>query len=206
LKIGIRFEEYNFMTYIKSAIEIALEKTNDIKSDRAALAAAGEKEEGKKLASAFFRDPEMDLAGALKSLPKEKMAAVKAGFTQVILANLTLPRDEADVEKLVPLARALDILTGGKAQIKVFKSQLEKFFKQWLEEKKNLGEALRQQLGPMLKQKEAQISQQLGRPVRLDPNTDPDYLNAYNKNMGHLETRYAGVLAQAKEDIAAILG
>jgi hypothetical protein len=193
------------MTYIKSAMEIALEKTQDIKSDKAALAAAEEKEEGKKLASAFFRDPGMDLAAKLKDLPKEKIAAVKEGFFQIILSNLTLPRDEEDLKKLDTLARALEILTGGKARIADFKSQLKQFFKQWLDDKKNLGEALRRQLGPMLKQKEAQIAQQIGRPVRLDPHSDPDYMKAYNTNMGNLESRYAQALAQAKEDIAAML-
>ncbi|MDR1625845.1 MAG: hypothetical protein LBT33_04830 [Spirochaetia bacterium] len=193
------------MTHIKSAMEIALERTQDIKGDKAALVAAEEKEEGKKLASAFFQDPGMDLAGKLKNLPKEKTAAVKEGFFQVMLSNLTLPRDEEDLKKLDPLARALEIFTGGKARTSGFKSQLEKFFKQWLDDKKNLGEALRQQLGPLLKQKEAQIAQQLGRQVRLDPRSDPDYMKAYNKNMGNLESRYGEALAQAKEDIAAML-
>jgi hypothetical protein len=194
------------MTYIKSAMEIALEKTSDIKSDRAALAAAEEKEEGKKLASAFFQDPGMDLAEKLKGIAKEKLAAVKEGFFQVVLSNLTLPRDEEDLKKLDPLARALTILTGEKARIAAFKSQLEQFFKQWLDDRKNLGEALRRQLGPVLKQKEAQISRQLGRPVQLDPRTDPEYMKAYNKNMGSLENQYGDALARAKEDISAMLG
>lgn len=194
------------MTYIRSALEIALEKTQGIKGDKAALAAAEEKEEGKKLASAFFQDPGMDLAGKLKNLPKEKIAAVKEGFVQVILSNLTLPRDEEDLKKLAPLARALEILTDRKARIADFKSRLEQFFKQWLDDKKNLGEALHRQLGPMLKQKEAQIAQQIGRPVRLDPRSDPDYMKAYNKNMGNLESQYGDALAQAKKDIAAMLG
>ena len=194
------------MTHIRSALEIALEKTDGIKSDKSALAAAEGKEEGKKLASSFFQNPGMDLAVALKNLPKEKLSAVKEGFSQVILANLVLPRDDADIKKLDAIAAALGILTGKKADISSFMTQLAGFFRQWQEDKKNLDEALRQQLGPLLKQKEAQIAQQYGRPVRIDPRTDPDYMKAYNRHMGNLEERYAGTLAQAKEDIAAMLG
>ena len=193
------------MTHIRSALEIALEKTDGIKSDKSSLAAAEGKEEGKKLASAFFQDPGMDLAGALKNLAKEKLPAVKEGFFQIILANLVLPRDEADIKKLDAIAGALGILTGKKADIASLSTQLAGFFRQWLDDKKHLDEALRQQLGPLLKQKEAQIAQQYGRPVRIDPRTDPDYMKAYNTNMGSLEERYAGALAQAKEDIAAML-
>jgi hypothetical protein len=194
------------MTHIKSAMEIALEKTSDIKSDRAGLTAAEEKEEGKRLASAFFREPGMDLAEKLKDLPKEKIAAIREGFFQVILSNLTLPRDEEDLKNLPRIITALEILTGQKSQIAALKSQLEQFFRQWIDDRKHLDEALRRQFGPILKQKEAQIAQQLGRPVQLDPRADPDYMKAYNKNMGNLESRYASALAQAKEDIAAMPG
>ena len=148
----------------------------------------------------------MDLAGALKNLPKEKLSAVKEGFLQVILANLVLPRDEADIKKLDAITAALGILTGKKAHIASFAQQLAGFFRQWLEDRKHLDESLRQQLGPLLKQKEAQIARQLGRPVRIDPRTDPDYMKAYNKNMGDLESHYGGALTRAKGDIAALLG
>ena len=192
------------MAQIKSALEIALEKTDGIKSDKSSLAAAEGKEEGKKLASTFFQNPGMDLAGALKNMPREKLPAVKEGFFQVILANLVLPRDEEDIKQLGAITSALGILTGKKTHIAHFAEQLTGFFRQWLEDKKHLDEALRQQLGPLLKQKEAQLAQQLGRPVRIDPRTDPDYMKAYNKNMGNLESRYSEALTQAKEEIAAM--
>jgi hypothetical protein len=194
------------MTFIKSALEIALERTDGIKSDKSALAAAEGKEEGKKLASAFFRNPGMDLAGALKSIQGERLSAVKEGFFQVILANLILPRDEEDIKRLDPAIAALELLAGNKGRIKALKGQLVQFFRQWLEDKKHLDESLRQQLGPLLKQKEAQIAQQLGKSVRIDPRTDPDYMKAYNKNMGNLENQYGKALSQAKEDIAAMMG
>jgi len=194
------------MTHIKSALEIALEKTESIKGDKSSLAAAEGKEEGKKLASSFFMDPNMDLAGTLKKIPKEKIFAVKEGFFQVILANLVLPRDEADIKRLDEVCLALGILTGKKAEIASLKTQLSGFLKQWLEDKKRLDETLRQQLGPYLKQKEAQLAQKYGRAVRIDPRTDPDYMKAYNKNMGSLESRYSDALTQAKEDIVAMLG
>jgi hypothetical protein len=189
------------MTHIKSALELALEKTDAIKSDKSALAAAEGKEEGKKLAAAFFQDPKMDLAAALKNIAPDKLAAVKEGFLQIILANLSLPKTEEDIKKLDPIASALLVLTGNKKDIVSLKSQLAQFFQQWLDDKKHLDDALRQQLGPMLRQKEAQLAQQLGRAIKIDPRTDPDYMKAYNKNMGNLENQYGNALAQAKEDI-----
>ena len=193
------------MAFIKSALEIALEKTEGIKGDRTALTAAEAKDEGRKLASSFFLNPGMDLAGALKKIPGEKLGAVREGFVSVILANLVLPRGEEDVKAVEPVAAALEVLINDKGRIKTLKAQLAGFFQQWLDDKKQLEEALHQQLGPMLKQKEAQLTRQMGRAVRIDPRSDPDYMKAYNANMGNIENQYAQALNQAKEDIAALL-
>jgi hypothetical protein len=192
------------MTHIKSALEIALEKTDTIKSDKSALIAAEGREEGKKLASAFFQNPGMDLAKELKGISPEKLSAVKDGFFQVVLANLTLPRDEEEIKKLDPIAAALGILVESKGRINTLKTQLSQFFSQWLDDKNHLDEALRQQFEPILRQKEAQLARQIGRSVKIDPKTDPDYLKAWSKNMGNLESQYGNALAQAKKDLAEL--
>jgi hypothetical protein len=189
------------MTHIKSALEIALEKTETIHSDKSALLAAGGRDEGKRLAAAFFENPAMDLAAELTA--RENSPAVKEGFFQVILARLALPRDKEDIAKLEPLSSALGILLGDRAAAAAIHKQLTQFFGQWLDDKAHLDEAITGQLGPMLRQKEAQLSRQLGRPVRLDPKTDPDYMKAYSTNMGNLENRYGEVLSQVKEDLAS---
>jgi hypothetical protein len=192
------------MTHIKSALEIALEKTDTIKSDKSALIAAESKEEGKKLASAFFQNPEMDLAKELKGIIPEKLSAVKEGFFRVVLANLTLPRDEEEIKKLDSIAAALEILMENRRQINTLKTQLSQFFSQWLDDKNRLDAVLQQQFDPILKQKEAQLARQIGRPVKIDPKSDPDYMKAYSKNMGNLESQYGNALAQAKKDLTAL--
>jgi hypothetical protein len=193
------------MTQIKSALEIALEKTDAIKSDKSALLAAEGREEGKRLASAFFQEPGMDLAAELKKRQNAAtgISAVKEGFFQVILANLALPRDEADIKKLEAVAAAFGALTGDRAASASLKKQLTQFFNQWLDDRDRLDEAITQQFGPMLRQKEAQLAHQLGRPVKLDPRSDPDYMKIYSKNMSSLESRYGETLARVKEDLAA---
>ena len=192
------------MAQIKSAWEIALEKTEGIKGDKTSLAAAAGKEEGKKLASRFFQDPTLDLPKALKELPQEKLPFVKEGFFQVVLTHLALPRSDEDLAKLDPMAKALEGIIKDKGKIKYLKEQLEQFLKQCLQDKKQLAEAIAKQLGPVLKQKEAQLARQYGRPVRIDPMTDADYAKAYNQNMGNLESRYGEVLAQVKAELTEL--
>jgi phage-related tail protein len=190
------------MSFIKSALEIAMEKTEGIKGDKTALAAAAGKEEGKKLASAFFADPTMDAAKKFKEFPADRLPWIKEGFFGVVLANLTMPRDEADIARLEPIGAALEAVIRDKSQVKEIKKQLGQFFKKCIEDRKHLADALVKQLAPMIRQKEAQLAKQMGRPIKIDPKADPDFAKAYNQNMGNLESRYSEVLAQVKAELS----
>ncbi len=192
------------MALIKSALEIALEKTGDIKGDKAALALAAGLEEGKRLASAFFQDPGTDVAGRLKEIPRERLAAVREGFFGVVSANLTLPRDEEDLAKLEVIGRALEAVIKDRNGVRYLRDQLVQFFQQCVADRKNLAEAIMKQLQPSLRQKEAQLARQVGRPVKIDPMADPDFAKAFNQNMGGLESRYGEVLARVKTELAAM--
>jgi len=193
------------MAYIKSALEIALEKTEGIKGDKTALRIASAKEEGKKLASAFFSDPTIDLQKKFASYPKEEQPFVREGFKQILLSNLVLPRDDRDLTRLDAIVKALEILLPDKGNLTVLKSQIQQFFKHCLEDRKRLTEALNKQLGPLIRQKEQELSQKLGRPVRIDPYSDPDFAKAYNQHMGNLEDRYNQALGELKEQLQEML-
>jgi hypothetical protein len=192
------------MSFIKSALEIAMEKTEGIKGDKTALAAAAGREEGKKLASAFFADPSMDIAKKFKEYPGDRLPWIKEGFFGVVSANLTMPRDEADLARLEPIGAALEAVIRDKSQVRYLKQQITQFFKKCIEDRTHLADALMKQLQPMLRQKEAQLSKQVGRPVKIDPKADPDFAKAYNRNMGNLESKYGEVLAQVKAELAAM--
>jgi hypothetical protein len=189
------------MAHIKSALEIALEKTEDIKGDKTALLQASSREEGKKLASAFLADPTIDLQKKFNAYPKEQLSYVREGFFQVILSNLVLPRDDRDIARLDTLIKALEVLLPDKGNLKVLKSQITQFFKQCLEDRKRLTDALMKQLNPLIRQKEQELSRKLGRPVRIDPNADPEFAKAYNQHIGNLEERYTQILNDLKQQL-----
>jgi len=184
------------MALIKSALEIALEKTNDIKGDKGSLVTAEGREEGKRLASAFFQDPGLDLAGRFREIPRD--------FFQIVTANLTLPRDDGSLDQLEVVGKALEAVIKDRGGLRRLRDQLGQFFRQFLEDRKNLAEAVLKQLSPALRQKEAQISRQMGRQVRIDPMADPDFVKIYNQNMGNLESRYGEVLGRVKAELTGM--
>ncbi|MDA3958040.1 hypothetical protein [Oceanispirochaeta sp.] len=105
------------MGKIKSALELAMEKTADLKTDKQAVKKNMITREGKVSASGFLENPvHSDLKEKLKSLKGEELGWFKTGAAETILANMTLPRMEADLSKLPPLSNALVVLSGDKKE------------------------------------------------------------------------------------------
>ena len=91
------------MGKIKSALELAMEKTADLKTDKTAVKKKEVNREGKVTLSHHLDNPgKSELADKLKFYKGEELEWFKTGAMETILANLTLPRLEMDLNKLVP--------------------------------------------------------------------------------------------------------
>ena len=82
------------MSVIKSALEIALERTQNVEANKEALEANTYATEGKKAVSKFLSEESVDLKKLLDGFDKKHLAHVKEGAVQALLANLKLPADE----------------------------------------------------------------------------------------------------------------
>ncbi len=197
---------------IKSALEIALERTKDLKADPKALAATEAKQEGKRLAGEYLADPaEVDFPKRLAAIAKEHREGARAGAFEVFTSRIQLPSSaiaDPDAE-LGPVAaglKALNVAPFGEKKIQDLFAQLTGFLKQYLEDAKKVDEAIRKQFAPRLKQKEQELSARMGRPMRLDPMNDPEFAAFYKQNVGQMKLQYQDALDRAKEDLAGLCG
>ena len=85
------------MAEIKSALEIALERTQDVEANKEALEANTFMTEGKKAVSKFLSEENVDLKKLLEGLDKKHLRHIKEGALQALLANLKLPLDEVSL-------------------------------------------------------------------------------------------------------------
>jgi hypothetical protein len=206
---------------IKSALEIALERSKDIKIDEASLEANALRIEGKKAAGRYLEDPESgDLAAKLAQYPKEKRAAVREGAFEILASQIQLPTNDASMDKLELLSAGFSaiaslssggILAGvGSAvadkRVQALFQQLAGFFKQYLDDMKNVEQAIRKQWGPKIREKERQMAARMGQDVRIDPMSDPEFAAFYKQNVSAARAQYQGALDKAKEDLATLLG
>lgn len=200
------------MAMIKSALEIALERTKDLKVDPAAVAASEARQEGKRIAGEYLAAPaEVDLAKRLAAVAKDRRAKAKEGAFEVLASRLQLPTSvsadlKAELETVGAGIKALDSALFGDKRIQAIFDQLEGFLSRYLEDAKRVEEAIRKQYAPRLKQKEQEMSARMGRSVRIDPMQDPDFAAFYKQNVGQMRDQYQAALDEAKGQLAAICG
>jgi len=190
------------MGKIKSAIELAMEKTADLKMDRAAVKKINITREGKVSASSFLDNPKKsDIMDLLNHYKGEEQDWFRSGAVETVLANLTLPQIEADLEKMSILSDALIILNCDKEQLNTMFDHLKQLFQQFLSNMDQLEEGLKQQYEPQLRQKEMQLRQQTGQEIHLTADSDPDFMKLLSEQYGRMEQQYNEVLKQAKDEM-----
>ncbi|HEB10931.1 MAG TPA: hypothetical protein ENI06_06930 [Spirochaetales bacterium] len=194
------------MTEIKSALEIALERTKNVEASKESLEASKYNTEGKRLVSRFLNDENADLAKELKSFDSSKVKWVRAGIYEALSTNLILPIDEVAFKKSKRVREGFFCVIKDVKKLNRLMNQLENFLGEYLEERKRQQAAVEEQYAPRLRQKEEEMSKQLGAPVKIDPMQDPEFGQLLRKNMVMLEDRYSSVLKEVKQELDNMFG
>jgi len=186
------------MGVIKTAVEIALEKTESVKGDKSSIDQYETAQKGKKLANAFLAG-EVNLQEELKKLPKERKTSLKQGIFDVLVTQIALPDGIESQNRLEKIGQGLTEIID-KNEFSTMYKQFLQLTTQFLQEASQYEQAIRQQYAPKLKQKEDELSRRLGREVRIDPLQDPEFVAFYNQHMTALRGNYEGVVAQVKDE------
>ena len=187
------------MGRIKSALEIALERTESVKSDKSSIEQFEAKQRGKRLANAFLEDPARGIEAELKETPQGQRESFKQGIFEVLIARVTLPLVKEDMAPIEAACRGLQTILNNNRFSMMIK-QLGQALAQYLEESARYDEAIRQQYAPRLRQKEEELARRMGRQVRIDPLQDPEFIAFYNQNMNTLKAGYQTALDQVQEE------
>ena len=197
------------MAEIKSALEIALARTQDIQGDKETLKNNQLKNDGKNLASAFLDSTsdvdESKIVSNLKSLSREERKPFEEGFAGVMLANLTLPLTDAYADKLSFLEKGFQVILKEKKQVAYVFQQVSQFFEQYLEAREQIETGVKEQYEPKLREKELALEQQMGAKVQLTHEQDPEFLALLSKNYSRLEEQYNQALLQVKDQLKQLL-
>ncbi|HWR11896.1 MAG TPA: DUF6657 family protein [Rectinemataceae bacterium] len=204
------------MAMIKSALELALERTKNLEVDEVAIEAHRIKMEGRRAAGKFLDDPEgADLAKAIQGTETKNREAFRRSIFDVLVAQIQLPGAYYDAEKLTAIGSGLGALaaaapskaTAGVAkQVVSLIQQIAAFLVKYQEEVKRVEQAIRSQWAPKLKEKERQMAARMGQDIRLDPMADPEFAAFYKQNVETLKANYSDALERAKGELATLCG
>lgn len=198
------------MGEIKSALELALEKTEGVKSDKNLILKNKITDEGQKAAFAFLENQDAE-TGYLDSIiekssdsaGQEGATWVKDGMKKVLFSNLKLPENEASLSKIEKLNKAFMAICSseGKKELPHVFQQVKELFDQYLHNKSGIEEKLKQNYAGKLAEKEATLSAQLGQEVHLNAENDPEYQKYLSKMYNDLDQQYADVLLKVRIEI-----
>jgi hypothetical protein len=189
------------MGRIKSALEIALERTESVKSDKAGIGLFEAKQRGKRLANEYLDDPKNALEDAIKKAPEEEQSSLREGIFEVLVSQIGLPASREDGKRLDLIGKGLQAVIADSKFPALYK-QLVQALSRYLDEATQYGDAIKQQYAPKLRQKEEELSRRLGRQVQLDPFQDPEFIAFYNQNMNTLKANYEALVAQVRQQIS----
>ncbi|MDY0304659.1 MAG: hypothetical protein RBQ65_08500 [Sphaerochaeta sp.] len=196
------------MAIIKSAWELALEKTEGLEIDTEKIKADMSIKEGRQIAAAFLNDIDVTREETIErynAFPADEKALVKEGMALTLLSNLTLPRNSLFKESFPKVLDLGLILADGNEQITQILGQLEGFFTQYLENQDDLIDRLKTQFEPHLRQKEAQLRAQYGPNFTLRPEQDAEFMKILDQQLVKLDEQYTQILTQAKDQIKELL-
>ena len=181
------------MGEIKSALELALERTNNVQGDKKLIEKNNAIDEGRKAAFEYMEKKdakETTLEKLIKESSKEKQQWLREGMFKVLISNLKLPDDESSFDKINKIRDGFAAIAEDKKDIIFLFSQVEQVFKQYLENKKSIIENLNNNFEQKLKEKEEALSKQLGTNVTLKPENDPEYKEYLHKVTNQLDQQY----------------
>ena len=173
------------MAKIRSAWEIALEKTQDIQIDKDRLQREENINRARRLAGSYLNyDEDMDETRLSEEYSKiASLDGAREGIRATILQNLTLDNPMAD-----------QLMT-----------QIVGFLKQYPEHQKQLVDQLKERFQPMMQDKAEKLRQQYGQDVPVSIERDPEFLKLAQQQLDAMRGQYEQMLGEAKARLEAML-
>lgn len=190
------------MARIKSAWEIALEKTESLNVDIDKINKNNAIKLGRRICGLYLNDIDYTLEKFKKEYNEAKdKASTKEGIVNNLLINLSLPSDLTFEETLDKINDIISEISDNSDEIINTINQVREFFKQYLNHQDDLVNQMKEQFAPVLQQKEAQLQQQYGPDFKYSAEQDSEFMKLLDDNLKRLDQQYNETLDNVKEKI-----
>jgi len=197
------------MEEIKSALEIALEKAKGISVPEKEIEKDTALEQGKKLAAEYLKNPKFNLSAKLTEIKDKNRNYILEGAVSVFLKNIVLPEDKERKKENLRAMEGFFILKKEKDKLRNFFAEIDQFFDDYLEQRKQLYEHLRRKYEQALKQNEQikmleeQFKQQ-GLKLRIAVEQNPQFQQEWRSLLSQLDQDYNAHLQSVKQQLESM--
>jgi hypothetical protein len=184
------------MARIKSAWEIALEKTQDIEIDEAKYRSDTLEREGMALAGGYLNntDQKIDVVAAkFASYSKEDLPIVRRGMVGTILSNISLPSDDIYQMRFDRTTDLVNLVTKGDMQAMGLMQQIGDFLKQYIDAKTAFVDRMKEQIQQAMENNPEGVN-------------SAQYSQLISQNLKKMDAQYGEALENTKQSLKQILG
>ena len=195
------------MGKIKSAWEIALEKTEGITIDKEKMKYQSDVEKARKAAGSYMLADIADDEAFINNLKDIDPKAVKEGLLMTADANISLPEsEEGNEERFKRIKTIIAIASDNNSNALALTDELIGFLNQYPLHRKDLVEKMKAQYKPILDEKSEKLSKQYGQDIHLTYENDKEFMEAASKNLERLENQYQQTVRNAKAQLKQMIG
>lgn len=192
------------MAEIKSALELALEKAERYgRATKEELSLGQFRDQGCQLAVNFLKDGE-DLKSGLASLPAEAQAEARKAAKEVLLRNITLPRNGEIDPRVTQVMEGLFLVVQDQKAMARLKGELEQILQNFLQVRNSAYQQLKARFGANIGQVQRALQAQTGQRVNLEVEQLPQFQEEWRRFHGNLMDQFEPMLEAWKERMLSL--
>ncbi len=194
------------MAEIRSTLEMVLERAARMEANASDDLLLEEKEkQGMRLAAAYLRGEQINLADALEKCAASEQRYVKKGMVSSLLRNIVLPRKDESSAAEKAMQALMEIGSENSEFAQVF-SEMKSILDRFLSHKDQLKKQLEEQFSQQMALMEKNLTQQTGIKMKLQPSQHPKFAEEWQRIQTELNDQYGRAIEQYKEFISKQLG
>ncbi|MBQ0072374.1 MAG: hypothetical protein KBS81_11075 [Spirochaetales bacterium] len=194
------------MGRIKSAWEIALERTESIEVDADKIRHSANIDAIRRIAGAYMLSEDNTEASTREKLASYTPEDLKEGLGQTILNTLVLNLNATESDKDQRACTLLDIALPGDAATMNYLQQIQQHINQYPLHMKQLLQQLKEQFEPRLQEKARMMKEQYGEDVPVSFENDKECQQLVTQYSDKLTAQYQEPLDEAKAMLKVIFG
>ncbi len=189
------------MSRIKSAWEIALEKTEGMEIDQEKIRHNSTIDKIRRIAGTYITDNEESKESLKNKLKEFSPSLLKEALSQTVLNSLVLPQDDTGLDEKREKIAAIITLAFPDGEITGLYNEIASHLMQYPKHKEELVKKLKDQIEPMLREKEAQMREKYGQSVHLTLENDKEAMEMVKSYIDRLNQQYQEVLDEGKAEM-----